>query len=272
MSSGEVDERLKSHAWKACIGVSLSGVRIPLSPPYTNCAINHAAINQSKNIFYMDDASLEAQLCYTFEQKIFLHQALTHKSYSSHNNERLEFLGDAILNMVISEFLYQKKIHYNEGQLSRWRSNIICQDHLVLAAQKIHLHQYLHLGMGELRTGGLAKPSILADAMEAIFAAIYLDGGFDAAKVVILNILAVDKSADLQELKDPKTALQEYLQGRKMGLPIYEVIRVEGQAHQQTFVLVCRIPTLNIQAQSTAGSKKQAQQMAAQQILDMLAI
>lgn len=196
--------------------------------------------------------------------------ALIHRSFSkNHNNERLEFLGDSVLGIVISTHLYQRLENASEGELSRIRASLVKEEALAMVARDINLGEYIRLGSGELKSGGFRRASILSDAMEAVFGAIYLDGGFEQCEKAILflyqeYLVTLPSPVDL---KDPKTTLQELLQSRKIELPVYEVVKTEGKSHNQTFIVDCRVESLNITTQGKGTSRKKAEQMAASLVL-----
>jgi ribonuclease III len=210
--------------------------------------------------------TLQARLGHVFRQPQLLLQALTHRSFGAHNNERLEFLGDGVLNSVIGWLLYERFPDLKEGQLSRIRANLVNQQPLYEIAGELGLGAYLRLGEGELKSGGISRPSILADAMESILGAILLDAGFDAARATVAKLFA----SRLNEIdpethgKDAKTLLQEWLQSRKHGLPSYELVSTSGQAHAQTFRVACRIAVLGIETEGAGSNRKAAEQVAAQ--------
>ncbi|PKM45173.1 MAG: ribonuclease III [Gammaproteobacteria bacterium HGW-Gammaproteobacteria-1] len=211
-------------------------------------------------------------LGYQFADAQLLETALTHRSVGSHNNERLEFLGDAILSFVISAELYRRFDDVNEGTLSRLRASLVKGDTLALIARDLDLGDYLNLGSGELKSGGYRRDSILADAVEAILGAVYLDGGIDRARQLILELYderfdAVQPAADL---KDPKTRLQEFLQGRRLPLPTYTVTSMEGEAHDQTFTVTCAVEGLDQPTVASAASRRKAEQAAAELALRAL--
>lgn len=216
--------------------------------------------------------TLQARLGHGFGQSQLLLQALTHRSFSVHNNERLEFLGDGILNCVVGALLYERFPELKEGQLSRIRANLVNQQPLYEIAQELGLGECLRLGEGELKSGGASRPSILADAMESLLGAVFLDAGFDAARAVVSRLFA----ARLDEIdpgthgKDAKTLLQEWLQSRKHGLPTYELVATSGQAHAQTFRVACRIDVLGIATEGSGHSRKTAEQAAAQAAYERL--
>jgi len=212
---------------------------------------------------------LEARLDYHFHDKALLEQALTHRSHGSLHNERLEFLGDSVLNFVVAALLFKKFSRIDEGDLSRLRASLVKQSSLADIAQRLDLSQHLRLGEGELKSGGFRRPSILADAVEAIFGAVFLDGGFAGAEAVIARLYApVLESVDPKSLgKDPKTLLQELLQGRKLDLPQYTVVATHGAAHNQMFEVECAIPALDIRVGAAGASRRAAEQLAATQAL-----
>lgn len=215
---------------------------------------------------------LVSSLGHTFANEALLHQALTHRSFGSPHNERLEFLGDSVLNCVIATQLFQRFPSLAEGELSRQRANLVRQDALAKVAQNLQLGDHLRLGEGELKSGGFRRPSILADAVEALIGAIYLDGGFDAAAAVIGRLYETQLiQLDPRESgKDPKTALQELLQGRKLSLPIYCLVETRGEAHAQEFEVECKVAAMGLQAHGKGGSRRAAEQAAAAAVLDCL--
>jgi ribonuclease-3 len=209
---------------------------------------------------------LARRLGHDFNRADLLDQALTHRSFGSHNNERLEFLGDSVLNCVVALRLFERFPKIPEGDLSRLRSYLVKESTLSGIATSLHLGDYLRLGEGELKSGGWRRPSILADTMEAIIGAIFLDAGFEVAQVVVTGLYKpLMEDIDPGSIgKDPKTLLQEYLQGRKLPLPDYQLIATEGEAHCQTFRVECRIPALKIETQGEGGSRRLAEQQAAE--------
>ncbi|MEY2777837.1 MAG: hypothetical protein RLY30_1935 [Pseudomonadota bacterium] len=210
-------------------------------------------------------AELERKLGYSFKQPELLALALTHRSYSANHNERLEFLGDSVLNLVVARLLYDELEGFTEGDLSRVRSSLVRQQALHDIAQSLSLHAHLHLGDGELKSGGLRRPSILADALEALFGAVLLDGGFDAAALVVNNLYRpILRQVDARTLgKDAKTLLQEFLQGHGLPLPVYSVVATHGAAHNQLFEVECAIGKLSISVLGQGASRRAAEQMAA---------
>ncbi len=195
--------------------------------------------------------------------------ALTHRSAARPHNERLEFLGDAVLNLSIAEHLYRGNPQANEGDLSRLRAWLVSSPPLAEAAAQIGLGDVLRLGSGELKTGGFRRESILADALEAVFGAIYLDAGLGEAQRVILTLFGARLAhlPDTDDLKDSKTRLQEYLQSRGLPLPAYEVVRTEGEIHAQTFWVQCEVNTLGRAATGQGLSRRRAEQEAAAMVL-----
>lgn len=210
-------------------------------------------------------ADLCRQLGHVFEQPQLLQRALTHRSYAPDHYERLEFLGDSILGCVIAKYLYSEFPDLSEGDLSRLRSNLVKESTLVLFAQQLNLGSLLKLGEGELKSGGFRRPSILADAVEALFGAIFLDSGFIAAEQAVLNLFVPYLAkVDMKTLgKDAKTLLQEYLQGRRLPLPGYSVIDTLGVAHEQLFQVECVIASLKITTCGKGTSRRNAEQQAA---------
>lgn len=213
----------------------------------------------------MDLQQLENKLGHRFTSTALLQQALTHRSHSSEHNERLEFLGDSILNCVVASLLFDRYQDIDEGDLSRVRSNLVKQQALYEIAQRLELSQYLRLGEGELKSGGFRRPSILADAVEALFGAIFLDAGFEAARLVIRGLYEkILDTVDPTTLgKDAKTLLQEFLQGKRIALPQYNVVATHGAAHSQQFEVECLVPKFGIQVFGTGGSRRAGEQAAA---------
>ena len=199
-------------------------------------------------------------------------QALTHRSFGAHNNERLEFLGDAVLSLCISDWLYAKYPALSEGELSRMRALLVREETLHQLALSLNLGAHLRLGAGEQRSGGQARASILADALEALFGAIYLDAGFTAAQGVIDKLYAplIDELRPGHFQKDAKTRLQEWLQGRKKPLPRYQVIEASGAAHEQRFEVACEIENPALRTTGQGSSRRLAEQAAADRALKAL--
>jgi ribonuclease-3 len=214
----------------------------------------------------MNHAALSRQLNYQFKQPDLLQRALTHRSYSTAHYERLEFLGDSVLNCAIAKYLYEHHPNLPEGDLSRLRSNLVNQHSLYRLAQDLNLGDFLLLGEGERKSAGFRRPSILADTLEAIFGAVFLDGGFEVAEQCVLKLyIPFIAEVDLHSLgKDPKTQLQEALQGRKLPLPYYAVVETQGEAHAQNFVVECKISALKIISRGEGSSRRIAEQAAAE--------
>jgi ribonuclease-3 len=209
------------------------------------------------------------KLGYSFNNIELLNEALTHRSYAARNNERLEFLGDGILNFVIAHELYKLYPDVQEGDLSRLRANLVNRESLADIANQLDLGDVIKLGSGELKSGGFRRPSILADAVESVLGAVYCDGGFDACRELIVRLYASRLSSppDLQSLKDPKTQLQELLQSRRLALPDYEVVDVSGHAHAQIFHVRCSIEQMNIKVTGEGKSRRKAEQKAAEKAI-----
>ncbi len=216
--------------------------------------------------------TLTTQLDYTFNDSALLTQALTHRSWGGNNNERLEFLGDGLLNFIVGQALFIQYPQASEGELSRLRASFVREETLADIARTLGLGQYLNLGMGEAKSGGIDRTSILADALEAIVAAIFLDGGFEAARHTILHLYEpkMMHAADVFK-KDAKSRLQEWLQSRhKKQLPAYTIVHIEGAAHSQLFTISCCVEQKVTQAQGS--SRKRAEQDAAQAMLELLGL
>ena len=214
----------------------------------------------------MSRDALCRQLGHVFTQPQILQRALTHRSHTAAHNERLEFLGDSVLNCVIAKHLYDTYPALDEGELSRLRSNLVNQQTLVTLALQLQVGELLLLGEGERKSAGFRRPSILADAMEAIFAAVFLDAGFEVAQQVILKLyVPFIAQADAQSLgKDYKTLLQEYLQSKRLALPKYTVLTTQGEAHAQLFQVECEIEQLKLSARGVGVSRRSAEQVAAE--------
>ncbi len=205
-------------------------------------------------------------------QRHHLETALTHRSVGSNNNERLEFLGDAILNFVIAEALYHQFPNVDEGKLSRLRASLVRGSTLAVLARDLSLGDYIVLGPGELKSGGFRRESILAGTLEAIIGAVLQDGGFEAAKAFILNLYqaALDEVCADRELKDPKTRLQEHLQAKKQTLPSYSVVSIDGEGHSQRFTVDCTVEGLGKKIIGIGESRRKAEQHAASNALELL--
>jgi ribonuclease-3 len=217
-------------------------------------------------------ASLQERLGYQFTNPKLLQQALTHRSYAAEHYERLEFLGDGVLNCTIAYCLYHQFKGQKEGELSRIRAHLVRQEALVVIAQNLQLSRYLFLGDGELKSGGLERPSILADTVEAIFGAIFIDADFATAQTVVTRLYQsiLDELDPNTAGKDAKTQLQERLQAQKLPVPKYEIITIEGAAHEQTFTMSCTIASMDIQTQGTGASRRIAEQDAASKAMRLL--
>jgi len=217
---------------------------------------------------------LAKALGYRFADPRLLEAAVTHRSAGSHNNERLEFLGDAVLGHVVAEWLYKAFPAATEGQLSRLRATLVKRETLADIARGLTLGDYLRLGSGELKSGGFRRDSILADALEAILGGILLDGGFTSCHDCIHRLFAprFESLSPVDELKDPKTRLQEYLQSHKLALPIYAMKTVSGKAHHQRFEVECRVEGLDKAVTGNGSSRRKAKQEAADNMLEQLGV
>ncbi len=220
----------------------------------------------------MNQPDLSKRLVYNFVNTNLLAQALTHRSFSAQNNERLEFLGDGALNFMIAHQLYQRFPNIAEGDLSRLRAQLVKESTLCEIAISLNLGDVLKLGEGELKSAGWRRPSILADAVEAIIGAVYLDGGFAAAEALVAHLFAnkLDTIDPKVIDKDPKSLLQEVLQGKKIAVPEYTVTHLEGEAHAQVFIVECSIEKLNIRTVGEGTSRRIAEQQAAQLALEKI--
>lgn len=215
---------------------------------------------------------LEKALGHTFADPGLLQTALTHRSHGTPHNERLEFIGDSVLNCAVALELYRRFPALAEGEMSRLRANLVRQDTLHQIADTLQLGDCLRLGEGELKSGGHRRPSILADAVEAIIGAVHLDAGFDAATALVGHLYAsrLGEIVPGQQIKDPKTRLQEYLQGRRLALPQYTLLDTLGEAHAQSFRVACEIGALRIRSEGDGPSRRAAEQMAAERALEKL--
>lgn len=220
-----------------------------------------------------DPQRLARVLGHSFARPELLKQALTHRSAVGPSNERLEFLGDALLGFVIAEALWERLPNADEGDLSRTRATLVKKEALARLARQLKLGDYLILGAGEARTGAQGRDSILEDTLEAVFGAVYLDAGFAAAKQLILQQFAEPLTAAVSQgqLKDPKTRLQEALQARRRPLPVYEILEIAGSQHEQSFQVACSLVDQGLSTQGTGTSRRRAEQAAAELMLEMIA-
>lgn len=221
----------------------------------------------------MNLKKLQTLLGYEFKKIELLERALTHRGYNhNRNNERLEFIGDAILDSVIGIFLYRKFDKLDEGDLTRLRAKLVREETLFEVAQKLDLSHQIRLGECELKSAGFRRPSILADALEAIFGAVYLDSNYECAEAVVIRVYGdlLEQIQPKEFTKDPKSALQEYTQGLKIGLPEYQIVQTYGEAHKQTFVVECVIADLKIRTKGVASSRRTAEQESAKQALEII--
>lgn len=211
-------------------------------------------------------------LGYVFHDKTLIARALTHRSHGSQNYERLEFLGDSILSFVIADVLYDRFPQLSEGELTRLRATLVRRETLATLARELNLGDCLDLGSGELKSGGFDRDSILADALEAVFGAVYKDGGVEAVRNVVLRRYQsiLDNIDPNSILKDPKTRLQEYLQRKSLPTPVYTVLEVSGEPHQQRFVVDCRVPGLEEAVRGEGSSRRYAEQVAATRACELL--
>ncbi len=215
---------------------------------------------------------LTRRLGHRFRDPRLLEAALTHRSARGRHNERLEFLGDGVLDLVIADALYHRLPQADEGQLSRLRANLVNRDALAALARGLELGEALRLGSGELKSGGKRRDSILADAVEALIGAVYLDAGYEAARDFVMRLYGpLLEEVDLKQAeKDPKTRLQEYLQGRGLALPQYRVLEITGAAHEQHFRVACRVDALDLECEGEGSSRRRAEQAAAAEALQRL--
>lgn len=220
----------------------------------------------------MTAGGLEKAIGYAFADSSLLQTALTHRSHSSPHNERLEFIGDSVLNCAIALELYRRFPDFAEGEMSRLRANLVRQETLHQIADDLSLGDALRLGEGELKSGGHRRPSILADAVEAIIGAVHLDSGFEAATALVVRLYETRLAAIVpgQQIKDPKTRLQEYLQARRLALPKYVLMDTSGEAHAQNFRVACEIAPLKLFTEGSGQSRRAAEQMAAERALENL--
>ncbi len=215
----------------------------------------------------MESGDFGLSLGHRFNDLELLRRALTHRSFGASHNERLEYLGDSVVNCAVALELYHRYPALPEGELSRLRANLVNQQSLAAIAVRFSFGEQLRLGEGEVKSGGARRPSMLADAVEAVIGAVFLDGGFDAARKVVRVLFggALDAIDPAASGKDPKTLLQEYLQGRRLALPQYAVVATRGEAHVQLFEVECVIPELGIRSTGEGASRRSAEQDAARQ-------
>lgn len=214
-------------------------------------------------------ARLYKRIGYVFTDESLVEEALAHRSFSSTNYERLEYLGDSLLNFVIADEIHARFPELDEGALSRLRASLVRGTTLAQIARELELGEFLRMGVGELRSGGFNRDSTLADLVESIIGAAYRDSDFDTAKALVLSLFhdRLENTAPAEELKDPKTRLQELLQGRGLERPIYTVVKTEGKSHELSFTVTCQIESHNITISSVATSRRKAEQAAAAEIL-----
>jgi ribonuclease-3 len=220
----------------------------------------------------MNEEALQGRIGYRFNDPDLLHRALTHRSYSAEHNERLEFLGDSVVNCAVALELFERFPELDEGRLSRLRSNMVSQGSLAAIAQEIGLGQVLRLGEGEIKSGGAQRPSLLADALEAVAGAAFLDGGFDATRGIVRGLFEAIL-ADLDPNasgKDAKTLLQEHLQGRRLPLPKYTVVATRGVAHEKEFEVQCVVEEPPVRTTGIGTSRRSAEQAAAQRAYELI--
>jgi len=217
-------------------------------------------------------ARLEERLGHRFLRAELLEQALTHRSFGSPHNERLEFLGDGVLGCVMAQELFARFPALSEGDLSRLRASLVRKESLAAVARELGLGEYLRLGEGESASGGAARPSILADTLEALYGAVFLDAGYEGARATVCSTFgaALDALDPCTTAKDPKTRLQELLQGRGQGLPSYHLVATQGAAHRQTFEVECMVEQLGLRATGKGEARRAAEQQAAEALLRQL--
>lgn len=216
--------------------------------------------------------ALSACIDYQFQDSAILEQALTHRSAGTPNYERLEFLGDSLLNFLIADSLFRSNVNANEGDLTRLRASLVKASTLAEIAAELGLGDCLRLGPGELSSGGFRRKSILADAFEALLGGVFLDGGYDAVRKVVMHVYArrLENLPSAESLKDPKTRLQEALQGRGLDLPEYVLLDTRGEDHKREFTMACRVLSLSLQTEASGSSRRKAEQAAAAVALDRL--
>src|SRR5215475_8179863 len=215
---------------------------------------------------------VEKRLGYVFTERALLERALTHRSFGADHNERLEFLGDAVLNLAVSRLLYDRFSGSDEGDLTRVRAHLVREDSLHRVALALHVAEALRMSEGEARGGGATRPSILADAVEALIGAVSIDGGFEAAQAVVDRLFGETIASTTTDSwrKDANTELQEWLQARHVPVPSYRIVATHGQAHAQTFEVECEVPSLQWSATGEGKSRRQAEQSSARRLLDRI--
>lgn len=219
-------------------------------------------------------SKLEDKLQYRFTDETILERALTHRSAATKNNERLEFLGDSIFGAITAEYFYLTLPSASEGELSRMRSQVVRKESLASVARQMNLGLHLSLGSGEIKAGSHNRESILADSLEALIGAIYLDGGFIKARNFVLHWFSenMERAMSARSIKDAKTTLQEWLQGQGSPLPNYQLVKTRGEAHSRTFTVSCKIEPLGSEFHATADSRRKAEQLVAKQILEAIKV
>jgi len=217
-----------------------------------------------------DLSQLYKRIDYRFKDESLVEEALSHRSFGSRNYERLEFLGDSLLNFFIADELHKRHLDLDEGSLSRLRASLVRGSTLAEIARAHKLGEFLRMGTGELRSGGFNRDSTLADLVESIIGAVYRDADIATARALVLRLFTdrLANTSSTDDLKDPKTRLQELLQGRGLELPIYEVVKTEGKSHQLAFTVTCQIKSHNAIVSAVASSRRKAEQAAAAEVLD----
>ena len=218
-------------------------------------------------------SQLQVRIKHNFKDSSLIERAVTHRSFSADHNERLEFLGDAVLNLAVAHLLYAQLTELPEGDLSRVRASLVKQETLHQLALTLDIPACLKLGEGELKSGGQRRPSILADTLEALIGAVFLDAGYDVAEKLVHSLFEnVEINPGMAAAKDPKTELQEWLQGRKLQLPQYSVVATSGAAHRQIFDVACDIPELSLSQHGSGSSRRAGEQAAAAAMLEILKV
>jgi ribonuclease III len=227
-----------------------------------------SALRQSESVL----GWVEQEFGHVFARPELCYAALTHRSADGDHNERLEFLGDSVLSAAVSRMLYNSHPEADEGALSRLRATLVNGEMLARIAAELHVGDHMRLGSGELKSGGFRRASILADTLEALLGAIFIDAGFDAVDAVVVRLLRpkMDQLPSADTLKDPKTRLQEALQSQGLALPVYTLTAVSGEPHAQTFTVRCEVPVLVLSEVGEGGSRRRAEQLAAAKVLETL--